>query len=1074
MASCHNSLAKYNRLSPRYDRASWSVAWSITKACAESQLRLTDLKRLTFDQALNTINLTKSPGWPYTLRYQTKADYYSTPESRIDVKDFDESLATEHPLAPIETVFLKRELRAAAKCTPGQARAVFIQSPVCLMWSAMHTKSVDLAFIQRASLGMEVGHYSAVGLTPFFGNFDRMVHLYRNYDAYEMDASSFDACMFPEVHESIATLRSDLMRHPPSVRIKMRRYYRNLSRSFVILPDGTISFRASGNPSGQGGTTVDNTAGSATYVHYVLHRMGFAAAEIAKFKLFVFGDDVLLLVPPEFKARFDPHKFAILAHDELGVVYSVTPRGSSITQCKWLNFSFARIGSTWWPCLDPIKMCSSLHYRTGPDTIGEVWLRAASIRNLARGNAQLFLYLDEYCKWLWAQYKSQLQHLSTNYLTESQLLLLFHGVQITGDSAIERVRLLTHGGDDAIVLQCREAPPWPPQKTRTTTDPRRWLDKLSPLALEGFPNKEDEAILDEINRELLWNNPKHSAASRWLTNNIIRPAHAAFDFMDRRRNRNSAASVASSLRYQARVRKAGGAYVDPPSKPAPRAPVRAVPRVKLEAKRPRKQGVLQPPRRAPRAHLPDTPPVVVRAPPRSDPMSVALRAPDSKRAPRAPVPVGVNYLHDTPTYKAPTSGLATRVSENGRDFLGNVVITSLTEGTILARYVINPRALRSEALRREAGNFENYTFTNLFVSFTTSEGTADTGRLLGGFDMDSADDLVPGISAVSTLFTHKGADTTQLWASCTWKMPKASPGRFYIDDTKATSPADQRLADEAVFYLVLSVPPRNVPVGSTIGQLYINYTITMYNRALHPYFPGAGDVYAVPEPLTVSAGGQNILRTTGPFYPKPENGRVAPSSRVATIVLDAANAGYFLLPPGKWIFRLSWSGITATAGSTNRIFIGSASGYYNKVTGLVDNVVGGPSNRARIFYRGHDTEPLDDAGNIGPTIPGYLTATWIIPDTNATLGPTVVGVNISTIGPDATLSGLRLDLIPAFSSDYEEVWHDANSNSVSMRTLRSARRKLAAALAQPDSSDEDDEVKVPPVRVTAKGVRSHA
>lgn len=278
----------------------------------------------------------------------------------------------------------------------------------------------------------------------------------------------------------------------------------------------------------------------------------------------------------------------------------------------------------------------------------------------------------------------------------------------------------------------------------------------------------------------------------------------------------------------------------------------------------------------------------------------------------------VSMVNNSPNYFFnETSHGSNSKTFSGCDILGTLNVGNNSEGEVLFHMDVNPVNLpHCESLRREASMWESYTFQRITVMYVTSEGTSDTGRIIGAFDMDSADTVSEGPNAVADLYPHQGAKSTQLWVSCAWTMPRPLTGRFYVDGPLDT-PADKRLSNQATFTIVTDVPARNVDAGSTIGRLYVYYEVRFEKRRLNTYFVGACDTYQIDLPDNKREGstwwdaalevlypfdalalsnGDSLDGSTPNWEPYPTN-----NARTMPIKCQGANPfgiGWLIVPPG--------------------------------------------------------------------------------------------------------------------------------------------------------------------------------
>jgi hypothetical protein len=457
------------------DNIDWTLfahSWDLTAECVAEQMAHSCVI-YTPQEALNIMDLTTKPGWPWSHRYPTKQKYFESEDFVQFFPKFWHGCAIGEPPNVFDTLFLKREMREIAKCAAGMARAVFNADPNTVLLRVMYLKSLDQSIMASSNRIME-GLPFAPGMSPFYRTFDYLAQSYDGWVCFELDGKAWDAHMFDREQLAIAELRLKFLPVCSSIERNIVRslYALNLMAD-VILPNGSVQSRFTGNPSGQGNTTMDNcfkTFSSNVYAFQkVVGRMLPLEGVFKYVKFMIFGDDntwgvnapLLLrdfkLEPAELMARV-----RTVLWDDYGHEYTCS-LPSKFTDLKWLNLRFVQQHHLrrdfWMPTPDPVKMIASLALSPSHSHYMAVE-RALSIRMLSFANEPLFEYLSGYLKWLLANAPSSASRGIIPH-TPGQLLELFLGIDTPIGSKLVVSNLEDDGIPSFIPVRCVGGSPIP-------------------------------------------------------------------------------------------------------------------------------------------------------------------------------------------------------------------------------------------------------------------------------------------------------------------------------------------------------------------------------------------------------------------------------------------------------------------------------------------------------------------------------------------------------------------------------------------------------------------------------------
>lgn len=164
------------------------------------------------------------------------------------------------------------------------------------------------------------------------------------------------------------------------------------------------------------------------------------------------------------------------------------------------------------------------------------------------------------------------------------------------------------------------------------------------------------------------------------------------------------------------------------------------------------------------------------------------------------------------------------INIHGTDYLTTLDVTKigLTAGTTIYSVVINPKTLGVNRLENFSQLFERY-HMKVRIKYNQATTTAISGSMIGFFDMDVDDEAPPPtIEGVVQAFGHYKNKSTSFWRNCDWEMPaRASTDELWID-----SGEEERLVNQAIFYLMVEVPS---DATMAPGTLSIDWECRLWN-----------------------------------------------------------------------------------------------------------------------------------------------------------------------------------------------------------------------------------------------------
>jgi hypothetical protein len=263
--------------------------------------------------------------------------------------------------------------------------------------------------------------WSVVGASKFVSGWDNLYRrLNRLRHAFELDESAFDASLFAEALMGQMEIRWSFLREEdrtPANRLRLERLYASIIHSVIVLENGELIQKHTGNPSGSSNTIVDNTM--------VLFRL-FAYAWIVLCKeqerpttyeefmreveAALCGDDNTFTVSDEVVGWFNPTTIAPV-WSGIGVTTKTPceqPRPLSEVQFLSQGFAYHDELGIWVPVPETEKVFSSLMYGSEVDDVRWHYLRACALRMDSWGNPECRSVIAAYIEYLNAEHRKEL------------------------------------------------------------------------------------------------------------------------------------------------------------------------------------------------------------------------------------------------------------------------------------------------------------------------------------------------------------------------------------------------------------------------------------------------------------------------------------------------------------------------------------------------------------------------------------------------------------------------------------------------------------------------------------------
>jgi hypothetical protein len=436
LESGFKSASKYDREQPWLDQAAWkkSGEWTMRHFAPF----LGGSKVLDEDTVVRQLDQTTSPGFPWNLQYQNKSDFFKS-GSREFLQLFWKELGEDkpRPMRPIWNNTQKVELRDVHKLFERKVRT-FTASPV------EHSVALN-----RLCLDMNVKfyrtngrHWSFVGRSKYFRGFHELYHrLNKHPNAFELDETNYDSSLFQEAMYGQRDIRWEMLRQcdkTPENKRRLWRLYDDIVNTVIVLENGELVQKSTGNPSGSSNTIVDNTMilfrlfayawillskkehGEMNLRSYTRTNHGTAEEQddnmvfggyfdfVSHVEAALNGDDNTFTVSDDCVDWFNPTSIKEI-WTAIGVV-TKTPdeKPRKLSEVQFLSNSFVNINGCWLPCPDEDRIFSSMMWGSKLDDPRWHLQRACALRMDSWPNVKCRVMLQKYIEMLWNEYADKL------------------------------------------------------------------------------------------------------------------------------------------------------------------------------------------------------------------------------------------------------------------------------------------------------------------------------------------------------------------------------------------------------------------------------------------------------------------------------------------------------------------------------------------------------------------------------------------------------------------------------------------------------------------------------------------
>lgn len=408
------SAAKYDKAQPVLDEGAWALAGEWTKQHFQ---HMSNSKVRSEEECISAMDMTTSPGFPWTQRFTSKKQMMRDAEAMRVVTDYWEALGKPGVLPPLWTCAQKRELRDVEKLAENSLRT-FTASPFEFSVSA---NRLCLDANERFYDGAIWRSFSAVGKTKFLSGWDTMARkLLVHPNMYELDESQFDSSLFRAALFGQRDIRWEFLSPDEQTDENRRRLwelYDSIVNSYIVMEDGTLVQKTTGNPSGSSNTVVDNTMilfRLFCYAWIILCKENGIVPTYQHFQKHVeallYGDDNTYSCSDEVKAWFTP---ANISRVWTGIgVTTKTPNWNAgdLNTVSFLSnrFVYSDFYSMWFPCPNTERILSSVCWGASRDDVRYHFLRVCALRMDSYWNVEVRDILSKYLDYLRREHAHEL------------------------------------------------------------------------------------------------------------------------------------------------------------------------------------------------------------------------------------------------------------------------------------------------------------------------------------------------------------------------------------------------------------------------------------------------------------------------------------------------------------------------------------------------------------------------------------------------------------------------------------------------------------------------------------------
>jgi len=404
---------------------------------------LCDSKVYSLDTVMEWLRPMKSSGYPYTLKYPFKYDYYQSDDFQF-YATYWSKLSTTDYVHSLCSVTIKEEVRPIEKIKNGDVRTI-----VSMDVNHVLAHSQLCLHQNQRLVNTNMMHSSALGLNILQGGFHKAALKLSKFgprSVLELDGKKFDsrfrAYCFDKIRDFRFKMLSPGFRTPENFR-RLFNLYKELSSAPLVNVDGFVFDRDAGNPSGQASTTPDNTFKNFmdwVVLWHLIMPVGMHSYHIFKenIVLLLCGDDSDVGVNSQIHDLFNYETISKVQHEIDMEYHAAAPDFLDVGDSTFLGhrFTYTEIPELGYgmylPTIDCERMRTNMLIYNEKQTLACTIIRACGLRNetfACESCRSWFLRLINFIRVRYPSTDDLVVNAWKNYLTDRELWEIYSGTK---------------------------------------------------------------------------------------------------------------------------------------------------------------------------------------------------------------------------------------------------------------------------------------------------------------------------------------------------------------------------------------------------------------------------------------------------------------------------------------------------------------------------------------------------------------------------------------------------------------------------------------------------------------------
>lgn len=388
------SISKYDAVVPIYDRNAFALAITYT---TKHLAIMGPSEVLSYKQAQSMVDPSTSVGIPMNKNFKSKAEFFSWCGAEAFCEQYWNMLRR-----CVWGCQVKKEIVKRAKILLSILRT-YTASPIDHLMATVRLCGVMNANLYANALKTS----SCVGMSKYHGQWN-LLHrkLSTHPNCFECDETNYDASVFADLLFAIRDIRKGCI--DPQFHTVLDWVYDDIVWSYICMPTGEVIRKGTGNPSGSGNTSADNTIALILLFYYawiILSRAQGTSDSYEAFsrnvELAVYGDDNTYCVSDDVVEWFNAVSIARVWRGIGFFVRSDKWTSRVLTECSFLSSPFLLHKGVGVPGCNREKIFASLLYGTiYPGVSKWTLLRACALRIDSYWDLECRTFLSKFIQWL--------------------------------------------------------------------------------------------------------------------------------------------------------------------------------------------------------------------------------------------------------------------------------------------------------------------------------------------------------------------------------------------------------------------------------------------------------------------------------------------------------------------------------------------------------------------------------------------------------------------------------------------------------------------------------------------------